>query len=177
MTFLSVLIVLGLAGPVLAEEARPGGATAEARTKPVASPEAVAAAREIIEVTQAGNTLESMAMRLVEQLAPAFERANPGEGDLIRKILEEAFVDTFARHQEQLVDSLVPVYTGNLTLEELEQLRDFYASPLGRKLIEVQPTVSEQAMRMGGRWGQKLGELAVVRAIEKMQAEGLETQI
>jgi hypothetical protein len=173
MRFLAVLIVLGLGLPAVADEAATGREASEAPP----GPEAVAAARAIIEATQAGNTLESMAMRLVEQLAPAFERANPGKGDLIQRILQEEFVATFAQHQEQFVDSLIPVYTGNLTLEELEQLRDFYASPLGRKLIEVQPAVAEQAMRMGGMWGQKLGELAVVRAIEKMQAEGLETGI
>lgn len=175
MRLFPVLIVLGFAMGALADAAPKQAEGPEGQTEP--GPEAVAAAREIIEITQAGDTLERMALRLVAEIAPAFERANPGEGALIREILEGEFLATFARHQEQFVDSLIPVYTQNLTLDELHSLRDFYLSPLGQKLIEVQPAVSEQAMRMGGMWGQKLGELAVIKAIKRMQAEGLETQI
>lgn len=175
MRLFVALLLLTLATPALAQQTPPKDPPSEGAAAP--DPAAVAAARQIIEITQAGNTLEKMAIRLVEQLAPAFERANPGEGELIRTILEEQFVATFSQHQEQFVDSLIPVYTRNLSLDELRALRAFYDSPLGKKLIEVQPAVAEQAMRMGGMWGQKLGELAVVRAIEKMQEAGLETGI
>jgi len=154
----------------------PAPAERGASERPV-DPVAIATAREIIELTQAGQTLERIAARLVAEMAPAFERANPGHGALIQEILETEFLATFTQHQEQFIDSLIPVYTRNFALEDLEALADFYRSPLGRKLIDAQPVVAEQAMRMGGMWGQKLGELALIKAIRKMQDEGLETQI
>lgn len=156
--------------------ATPGPAERAAPERPV-DQAAVATAREIIELTQAGQTLERIAARIVAEMAPAFERANPGQGALIEEILQTEFLATFTQHQEQFIDSLVPVYTRNFAPEDLEALADFYRSPLGQKLIEAQPVVAEQAMRMGGMWGQKLGELALIKAIQKMQAEGLETQI
>lgn len=138
---------------------------------------AATAARQIIALTRGGDTLPQMVERIVAQLAPAFERANPGQGGLIREILEHEFQEIFSTYRDQFVDSLIPVYTQNFTADELEALVAFYQSPLGRKLIAAQPQVSEQAMRMGGMWGQKLGELATTKAISRMQAEGLETDI
>ena len=140
-------------------------------------PAAAGLAREIITMTQAGNSLEQMAARIVDQMVPAFERANPGEADRVREILETEFLAVFGQHQDQFIESMIPVYTTNFTVSDLEALAAFYRSPVGQKLIEAQPVVAEQAMRMGGLWGQKLGELATVRAIQKMQAEGLETDL
>ena len=169
------LLAFAEQAPPAAEPQAPRAEPAETMQEP--DPAAVAAANEIIRITRAGDTLERMAGRIVAEMAPAFERANPGQGTLVREILESAFLDVFGGHQDRFIESMIPLYTGNFSREELEGLVAFYRSPLGQKLIEVQPVVSEQAMRMGGMWGQKLGELATIRAIQRMQAEGLETQI
>ncbi|MDX1541139.1 MAG: DUF2059 domain-containing protein [Geminicoccaceae bacterium] len=176
MRFLLIpLCLLLLPLGVQAQETKETPPTAEATSE--ADPAKVELAREIIGLTQAGNSLERMAARLVAEMAPVFERANPERGDLVREILETEFLAVFAKHEDQFIDSLIPVYTANFTVADLEALAEFYRSPVGRKLIEAQPAVAEQAMRMGGMWGQKLGELATIRAIQKMQAEGLETNI
>lgn len=58
----------------------------------------------------------------------------------------------------QLVDSLVPIYSRHLTQQELEQLVQFYSSPLGQRLIEVQPLIARESMEVGARWGKQIGE-------------------
>lgn len=58
----------------------------------------------------------------------------------------------------QLVDSLVPIYSRHLSQQELEQLVQFYSTPLGQRLIEVQPLIAKESMEVGAHWGKKLGE-------------------
>lgn len=58
----------------------------------------------------------------------------------------------------QLVDSLVPIYARHLTQQELEQLVQFYSSPLGQHLIDVQPLIAKESMEVGARWGKQIGE-------------------
>lgn len=173
LLMVGLLMLLPYAGQAQETKGMPPPAEAKGGVDPAAA----RLAREIIGLTQAGNSLERMAGRLVAEMSPAFERANPERGELVREILETEFLAVFARHEEQFIDSLIPVYTTNFTVEDLEALVEFYTSPVGRKLIAAQPAVAEQAMRMGGMWGQKLGELATIRAIQKMQAEGLKTNI
>jgi len=58
----------------------------------------------------------------------------------------------------QLVDSLVPIYARHLTQRELEQLVEFYSTPLGQHLIDVQPLIAKESMEVGARWGKVIGE-------------------
>jgi hypothetical protein len=58
----------------------------------------------------------------------------------------------------QLVDSLVPIYARHLTQQELEQLVEFYSTPLGQHLIDVQPLIAKESMEVGARWGKVIGE-------------------
>lgn len=58
----------------------------------------------------------------------------------------------------QLVDSLVPIYSRHLTQQELEQLVQFYSSPLGQRLVDVQPLIAKESMEAGARWGKQIGE-------------------
>jgi hypothetical protein len=72
-----------------------------------------------------------------------------------------AFWDAFLAHARrdmpQLVDSLVPIYAAHFTRAELDQLVRFYESPIGRRLAEVQPLITQESMQAGQRWGARIG--------------------
>jgi hypothetical protein len=76
--------------------------------------------------------------------------------------LPPAFWDALAARAHatipQLVDSLLPVYARHLTQTELEQLIQFYSTPIGQRLIEVQPLVAKESAEVGQRWGRVLGQ-------------------
>lgn len=76
--------------------------------------------------------------------------------------LPQAFWDALAARARatipQLVDSLVPVYARHLSQTELEQLIQFYSTPIGQRLIAVQPLVAKESAEVGQRWGRKLGQ-------------------
>jgi len=89
----------------------------------------------------------------MEAMMPAQRAANPQ--------IPAAFWDAFLAHARreipQLVDTLIPIYASHFTRPELDQLVRFYDSPLGRHLAEVQPTIAEESIQAGQRWGMVIG--------------------
>jgi len=56
----------------------------------------------------------------------------------------------------QLIDSLIPVYTARFSQAELDQLVQFYASPVGQHLIQVQPDIFQERLEIGRRSGERI---------------------
>ena len=56
----------------------------------------------------------------------------------------------------EIVNMVIPVYQKYLTEEDVIALNSFYDSPVGRKLIRVQPSIMQESMVIGQQWGQKL---------------------
>jgi hypothetical protein len=50
------------------------------------------------------------------------------------------------------------VYNKYYTHDEIKQLITFYKSPLGKRLVEVTPLLTQETMVIGQKWGEKLGQ-------------------
>ena len=61
---------------------------------------------------------------------------------------------------------IVPLYVQALDEATLKATIEFYSSPEGRKLIEVQPQLTQDSMVLGQQWGMKLAE-ATQAALEQ----------
>ncbi len=94
-----------------------------------------------------------MAVAGIEATLPAQRAANP-------QIPSEFWDEFVARARSSvpaLIELLVPIYAVHLTREEAEQLAEFYQSPLGRRLAEVQPLILQESMQAGQQWGAQIG--------------------
>lgn len=107
--------------------------------------ETAATARRFLELVGGAQ----VALRAMERALPAQRAANPQ----IPSAFWDAFVARARRSMPQLVDSMVPIYAAHFTRAELEQLVQFYQSPLGRHLTEVQPVLAQEGGLVGQRWG------------------------
>jgi hypothetical protein len=121
----------------------------------------VALARELMDLMRVGPTmLQGIEMGLAAQKA-----ANPN--------LPEAFWTEFAararRDLPKFVESVVPVYAGRFTAQELKQLIAFYRTPVGRRLAEEGGAISADVMRAGQRWGVELG----ADTVKELAAKGV----
>ncbi len=58
-----------------------------------------------------------------------------------------------------LTEMLVPVYSQDLTPEDLEELIKFYETPVGNKFAKNAPLIIQESMQIGQRWGIKLGRI------------------
>jgi hypothetical protein len=67
-----------------------------------------------------------------------------------------------------LLEMIAPIYTKYYTDDELLQLIAFYKSPLGQKLTEKLPLITQESYSVGEEWGKKIGQ----KAIDKLKAKG-----
>jgi hypothetical protein len=112
-------------------------------------PTTAATVRHLLDLTGAGR----LAVQSMEAMIPA-QRANMPQ---VPAAFWDAFLAHARRDMPQLVDSLVPVYAAHFTRAELDQLVRFYESPIGRRLSEVQPLITQESMQAGQRWGARIG--------------------
>jgi uncharacterized protein len=66
------------------------------------------------------------------------------------------------------VKLLVSIYDKNFSHEDIKALIAFYKTPTGRRFIEAQPVMMNEAMTAGQKWG----EQAAKKIIEKLKAKG-----
>ena len=68
---------------------------------------------------------------------------------------------------DDLIDLTVPIYEKYYTENEIEQLIKFYKTPLGRKVTENLPMITQESMEAGRVWGEGVGMKAIERLREK----------
>ena len=116
-----------------------------------------AAARKLIEVTGAA----SLGLQAMDSVIATFRKTHPE--------VPEAFWTEFRTEvrPELLTEATVPIYAKYLSLEELQQLASFSESPLGRKLLQVQPAILQESMAAGQQWGGDIARRILQRLKEK----------
>ena len=87
------------------------------------------------------------------------------------KNVPESFWSEFFRELDtnELVTKIVPIYARHLSDKEVDDLIRFYESPIGKKLISVQPMIMQESMGAGKEWGRQVGE----RVVQKLRDKGL----
>jgi len=140
-----------------------GAPSAEAQDAELATPSRSkeAAIREVLQLTGAA----ALGMQVMEQMRPALEKAIPN--------VPASFWNEFMAEvrPDELVDIIVPVYSKHFTLDELEQLVQFYKTPVGRRVIDEMPAVMKESMAAGQEWGRQIGARAYRKAEEARHSE------
>jgi len=62
---------------------------------------------------------------------------------------------------DALLESYVPIYDKYLSQEEIQGLITFYRSEVGRQFVEATPQITQETMKVGQEWGQKLNQLVM----------------
>jgi uncharacterized protein len=114
-------------------------------------------ARQLLELTGAGKGGIQMMNNMIASFKTTFT-AVPVE-----------FWDEFMKEANpaEMVDLLVPIYIKYYTDAELMQLLAFYKSPIGQKVIEQLPLISQDSYKVGEEWGRKIGEKVAERLKDK----------
>jgi uncharacterized protein len=143
----------------------PGLARAEqaAAAKPAPAPAATGNPAKIadIERLMAATGARQMAEQMLGQMLQIFRQGNPNVPAEVWTELQNAFGD------EDLMKDLVGVYDKHLTHDDIKALLQFFESPVGRKLVKVQPLIMQDSMAIGQAWGARAGERMRQRLKEK----------
>ena len=103
--------------------------------------------RKLLQLTGSAD----LGKQMMEGMAGQF-RQTPG--------VTEEFIDTFLElaKPEDLIDLIVPLYVKAFDVQTLEAAIVFYESPAGRKLVEMQPQLTQESMVLGQQWGMELAQ-------------------
>ncbi|MCX7381947.1 MAG: DUF2059 domain-containing protein [Alphaproteobacteria bacterium] len=66
----------------------------------------------------------------------------------------------------------VEVYAAKFSAEDLHGLLEFYATPLGKRLIAAQPQIAQQMFQLGSAWGQRTAQAALAKHAEELRKRG-----
>jgi hypothetical protein len=105
--------------------------------------------RQLLARTQAAD----QAIAMMEASLPSQRQSNPR----IPAVFWDRFMAEARARRGELVDMIGLVYDRHFTSEELQQLLDFYDTPIGRKLLAAQPAIAQESVEAGQQWGQRIG--------------------
>jgi hypothetical protein len=101
------------------------------------------------------------AAQMFDLMLPGFEALAPQAPTAIWTMFREKLnIDSF-------LEMFIAVYDKYLTHDEVKGLIQFYESPIGRRLVEITPQISQESFRIGQEWGQKIGQSVAEELIKQ----------
>ena len=69
------------------------------------------------------------------------------ENDRLKLILDQVFRDVYPR--QLWVDRIVPIYAQVFSANELQEIIEFYQTPIGQKLLRMEPRLTRELEKAG----------------------------
>jgi uncharacterized protein len=131
---------------------------------------------KLMETTGSANSAEQMATMMFQQVTEAMRTSSPNVPPRVFEIANEvvrAKVGDSIRAPNGLISRIVPVYAAHFTRDEILGLLAFYETDLGKKLIQLLPTIVREAATIGQEWGVSLMPDVRSELDKRLRAEGL----
>lgn len=145
------------------------GGTVHAQTKPSAN--SVKLAREILDLKNSRFLFEPMVPGVIERVKSMLLQTNP----MVSKDLElvaASLRKTYAPRTNELMAQIAEVYASRFSETELKEIAAFYRTPTGKKVIEFEPRIFDEALEGLKGWQEKFGEEMLARFRTEMKKRG-----
>ena len=139
----------------------------------LASPAAIAAAKEILAMKNASAMYANAVPNIVQQTKDALLQSNLN----YQKDLNDVAVvvaQKLAGREKEIGDGMAKVYANEFTEQELKDLVTFYKSPLGQKLLVSEPRAIQFSMSYMNQWAQLFAETVNGEFRAEMRKRGKE---
>ena len=103
-----------------------------------------------------------LGVQVMNVMIPQFSKVYP---DVDKKIWDEIMTEV---NVQDLIDLIIPIYEKYYTEEDIDQLIQFYNSPIGKKSVEMMPFITQESMQAGQAWGSELS----LKVINKLKQKG-----
>lgn len=108
-------------------------------------------ARETMRLSGGEGILTQMLDLMMPTLRPALMQQYPEASDDQVSRAMDVIAKAFRDASPELLEASARVYAENFTAQEIEAINDFYRTPVGAKLTELLPTISQEASLAGQR--------------------------
>jgi hypothetical protein len=135
------------------------------------APDAMAAARNLVTTMKLADQYKALLPAILLGLKPALVQDRP-EIERDYEAMTPMIADAFTPYYTSMVDGIATVYASNFTAAELREIEAFYRQPVGQKMLEKMPLISQQALAVGQEIGRKASEDLRQRLTEALRRKG-----
>jgi uncharacterized protein len=145
--------------------------SAWAQSAPSPSPEALAAARELVTAMRFVDQFKALMPTIVKGLKPAIVQGRDNverDFDAVTPVL----LDGFQGRLGDLSEAVAIIYANNFSADDLRGLIAFYKTPLGQRFLQKSAPIAQQSMLTGQRFGQSVAADLRQRIIDELRKKG-----
>jgi hypothetical protein len=136
------------------------------------SASAVATAKELVELKGGNNMFDPMIINVVDQTRAGLLRTSPQLAKDLNEVASAVVVEYVSKRAE-LVTEAAKFYAARFTEPELKEVVAFYKSPVGKKMLQQEPLVIDEAFNfLQQQWAPKFSEEVMVRFRAEMKKRG-----
>jgi len=135
------------------------------------SANAIATAKEILEIKGAAGLYQNVIPNVVEQAKNVFLQTNPMLSKDLNEVAAQMRKDLASR-QKEIADQIAKAYASRFSEQELKDMISFYKTPLGRKMLAEEPQLVEQTMTAVRNWADKLSDEVIGKYRAEMKKKG-----
>jgi uncharacterized protein len=135
------------------------------------SPEAMSAARSLVATLKLTDKYNALLPVILLSIKPTLVQDRP-EIERDYDAMAAKVADAYAPYYSSMVDSAATVYATNFTLDELREIDAFYRLPVGQKLLEKSPAITQQGIQIGQDTSRKAAEDLRTRLTELLRQKG-----
>lgn len=134
---------------LLASAVATGGFAAAAAQEQAPSPEAVAAAKDLVGILS-GDLIQDMAGKVNAQAWPKIEQGMkaqyPAMDPATLAELREEFESYLRKSMNEAMADAPAIYARHLSVQEMRDISVFYKTPTGAKTLQVMPQITGEVM-------------------------------
>jgi|TARA_A100001391_G_scaffold190664_4_gene163378 hypothetical protein len=168
MTFLPTLRRL-VAALVLSGAALVAAAPANAQQE--ISPEHLAKAREYVDMTDSAQLYERTLVEMGLRVMRLMIQEDPSLRDPLINALQTVY-DGYLVDRDPLYDQFARIYAIRFSLEELQQIVDFYETPVGQRLLSQNAGINEDLQLALGVWSRNTSNEFLSRVRAELRNQG-----
>ncbi|WP_306256647.1 DUF2059 domain-containing protein [Pararhizobium sp. IMCC21322] len=167
---LLALVLMG-AGTVLPQTAVAQTPTDPEVIKMMNDPAALKIANEILEVSRVTSGYNNILPEMAERTKQTFTRTAPQLATLISEVTDTVAVGLISKRVE-LQQEAAKLWTMRFSKEELEEILEFYNSPVGVKFALNYPPILRDSVELTNDWGNELAQELAAKVRVEMGLRG-----
>jgi hypothetical protein len=135
------------------------------------TPDAMTAARSLVTTMKLSEQYKALLPAILLSLKPALVQDRP-EIERDYDAMMPTIVDAFTPYYNAMVDDVAAVYANNFTVGELHEIEAFYRQPVGQKLLEKAPALTQQSNQVSQDASRRAADDLRTRLTEALRQKG-----
>ncbi len=127
----------------------------------------------LVKINFADNATKAVPV-VIAQLSNSLKQARPGIPQKALDAMPEEVTAVFKENMGSFTELMIQIYHKHFSLEDVEQLDQFYDTPIGKKMIAKQSVIQTESFVAGNEWGKLLNPEVMRRVRARLAKEGVQ---